>query len=290
MAKVYSLEGAFTPLGLTLLEFLAKKGAHIIALVPTPSLTSHHDEILTLLRSTSSNEAIYAEPCPLDSPAEIKKFCERFVNTENEKDRRVDALIMAHEYGHIGAWGIGIESLADLRNEENMKRDELTMATFLFTTLLLPALLVAPIERDIRIINFVNPIYGAAAPAFNPRLSSAIYNPVSQKKRDSDRSSIEHYSMWSLEGQRALRTAVFTRHLQHILDALPEPGTSPASTNSSSRTRPSSAKKAHPQKSNILAVTVSPGISRTDTVSPYLLPPVSLHGPSVTRQWVGAIL
>ena len=255
--------------------------------MPTPSLTSHHDEILTLLRSTTSNEAIYAEPCPLDSPAEIKKFCERFVNTENEKDRRVDALIMTHEYTHIGTWDMGIENLADLRNEESMKRDEGTMATFLLTTLLLPALLVAPVERDIRIINLVNPFYAAAAPAFNSRLSSAVYNAVSQKAAGSDKPSNEHSSSWGLEGQRALRTAVFTCHLQRILDALPEPG---SSTNTSSGIRPKSPRNVKPPKSNILAVTVSPGISRTDTVSPYLLPPVSLHGPSATRQWLGIIL
>ena len=285
MTKVCSLEGAFTPLGLTLLEFLARKGAHVIALVSTPSLTSHHDEILSLLRNTTSNEAIYAEPCQLESPAQIKKFCERFVNSENEKDRRVDALIMAHEYTHIGTWSGGVRRVADLRNEESIKRDEGAMATFLLTTLLLPALLVAPVERDIRIISFVNPFYAAAAPAFNHRPSSAIYtqNMADSDTPQPDSSSTAHDSTWRLEGQRALRTAVFMRHLQRILDALPESGPSPASTTSSGI-------RSSAVKSNILAVTVSPGISRTDTVAPYLLPPVSEHGPSALRQWMGVVL
>jgi NAD(P)-dependent dehydrogenase (short-subunit alcohol dehydrogenase family) len=282
-------------LGLTLLEFLAKKGAHIIALVPTPSLTSHHDEILSLLRSTTSNEAIYAEPCQLESPAQIKKFCERFVSSENEKDRRIDALILAHEYSHIGTWSWGIGKVTNLCNEENMNRDEGAMATFLLVTLLLPAMLVAPIERDIRIISIVNPFYAAAAPAFNPRLSSATYSPVSQNRTDFDKpkpdASLTAYkSSWRLEGQRALRTAVFMRHLQRILDALPDPELTLTSPNSSSAIGPTSQNQIKPHKSNILAVTVSPGISRTDTVTPFLLPSISMTPPSTTRQWVGTIL
>ncbi|KAF8499362.1 hypothetical protein JB92DRAFT_2982230 [Gautieria morchelliformis] len=200
---------------------------------------------------------------------------------------------MAHEYSHIGTWSTGPDRMANLLNEESMRRDEGAMATFLLTTLLLPALLVAPIERDIRVINFVNPFYAAAAPAFNPRLSSVIYNPVSESDTSKSRPAsppIEHSSSWSLEGQRALRTAVFIRHLQRILDALPEPGSSPTTTNPSSATRDSSTQIIRPRKSNILAVTVSPGISRTDTIAPYLLPSVSSHRPSATRQWVGATL
>ena len=278
-----------------MLEFLAKKGAHIIALVPTPTLTSHHDEILSLLRSTTANEAIYAEPCQLDSPAQIKQFCERFVSSENEKDRRLDALILAHEYTHIGTWSGGIGNLTDLRNEESVNRDEGAMATFLLTTLLLPAMLVAPIERDIRIISVVNPFYAAAAPAFNPWLSSVTYSPISQNRTDSDDKSkpvtpsTVNKSSWMLEGQRALRTAVFMRHLQRILDALPDPGLTPASPMASSAIGPSPENQIKPHKSNILAVTVSPGISRTDTVASYLLPSITLTGISMTRQWVGAI-
>ncbi|KAF8515333.1 hypothetical protein BU17DRAFT_93614 [Hysterangium stoloniferum] len=288
-AKRIILTGAFTPLGLTLLEFLAKKGAHIIVLLPTPLLTSHQDEILNLLRTTTSNDNIYAEPCPLNSLDAIINFCGQFTNTEDESTRRIDALILAHEYSHIGLWGTGIGDQSKLRDDENRQRDEGAMATFQLITLLLPAMLVAPIERDIRIINVVNPFYAAAAPKFDPRLASALYSALTQRKGDSEGSDasqrVQSSSIWSLEGQRALRTAVFTRHLQRILDALPEPGAAPDLTS----TDVSSSGRKKNQKSNIMAVTVCPGISRTDTIASCILAPSSSQLTSVVRQWLGAL-
>ena len=68
---------------------------------------------------------------------------------------------------------------------------------------------------------------------------------VSQKAASSDKPSNEHSSSRALEGQRALRMAVFTCHFQRILDALPEPG---SSTNSLSGIRPKSARNVKPQK------------------------------------------
>jgi len=109
---------------------------------------------------------------------------------------------------------------------------------------------VAPVERDIRIINVVNPYYAAAARSFSPSLVA----PQSQS------------STFLQEGQRSLRMAVLTRHLQRVLDALPSaqvPQTSDATS-----TVPVVSQKS--QRSNIVAVSVSPGISRSDTVAPLL--------------------
>ncbi|KIJ51255.1 hypothetical protein M422DRAFT_26673 [Sphaerobolus stellatus SS14] len=273
-ARTVIITGGFTPLGLTILEHLAKKGAHIIALVPTESVTSHHDQILTLLRDTTSNESIYAEPCPLYSPSAIRTFCEKFVNTEDEKARRIDALILAHEYSHIGTWKAGIKNSSKLVELEKAARDQGALVTFLLITLLLPAMLVAPIDRDIRIINVVNPFYAAAAPHFDAGLPSSMSLPASK-----DKSKAPFYksrSSWLLEGQRALRSAIFIRHLQRILDALPGAGQEP-SVNSGKE------KQQIPQKSNIMAVTVSPGLSRTDTVSSFLIPNESLEISALMR-------
>jgi hypothetical protein len=109
-------------------------------------------------------------------------------------------------------------------------------------THLLPALLVAPVERDIRIINLINPFYAAA-------LSSQAQTSK---------------STLVLEGRRSLRSIVLSRHTQRILDALPT-AQIPKTELSSSSVPVVSSKS---QKSNIISVSVSPGISRVDTICP----------------------
>ncbi|KAG1774634.1 hypothetical protein EV702DRAFT_1123526 [Suillus placidus] len=62
------------------------------------------------------------------------------------KETRLDAIIFAHEYQQLGS----------------------IITSFLILILLLPVLLVAPTERDIRIINVLNSFYAAAAPSYSP--------------------------------------------------------------------------------------------------------------------------
>jgi len=126
-----------------------------------------------------------------------------------------------------------------------------SLATFLMTTLLLPALLVAPVERDIRIINVVNPFYAAAVPTFSPSFDALLPTQSSR---------------FLQEGRRSLRMVVFTRHLQRVLDALPS-GQVPKTDDSASTVPVVSEKE---QKSNIVAISVCPGISRSDTIAPLL--------------------
>jgi len=169
--------------------------------------------------------------------------------------------VFAHEYQHIGPF-FSRRSTEVLEKE----RREASLATFLATTLLLPALLVAPVERDIRIINVINPFYAAAIPTFSPS-----FDPL-----PSTSSTFLH------EGRRAIRMAVFTRHLQRVLDALPSGGQVPKTDNAS--TVPVVSEKS--QKSNIVAISVCPGISRSDTIAPLLNADVSVSDSSRT----GAII
>ncbi|KAI0295212.1 hypothetical protein BC826DRAFT_1008863 [Russula brevipes] len=213
------LNGAFTPYGLTLLMSLAQRGAHIIALTAEPPDTGPPATLVSLLRSTTSNENIYAEQCDLASPASIRAFCSNY----HKSEQRLDALIFAHEYAPIGtlfARG-GKGSAEDLEG----RRRTASSATFLVVTLLLPLLLAAPVERDIRLIALVNPFYAAAARAFSASASST----------PSSSSSLSFHFP---------RTDVNSQSIPVVSDKV--------------------------QRSNIVAVSVSPGISRKDVIAPLL--------------------
>jgi hypothetical protein len=197
---------------------------------------------VSLLRSTTSNENIYAEQCDLTSPASIRSFCANYQKSE----QRLDVIIFAHEYGPIG----NIFSRGKSPDWEK-QRQAASCATFLIVTLLLPLLLTAPVERDIRLITLVNPFYAAAVRTFSASQSSTSASS----------------SLLLTEGRRALRTAIFMRHLQRVLDALPS-GSQVPRTDVHAQSIPVVSDKV--QRSNIVAVSVSPGISRTDVIAPLL--------------------
>lgn len=249
--RVILITGGFTPLGVTLMQDLAQRGAHIIALTAEEVNSPRVAVLVDLIRSTTSNELVFAEECDLSDPQSIQRFCERFSAGDN---KRIDALLFAHEYEHIGPW----EVFSTGKSSDNAKEREVkALATFLLITLLLPVVLVAPAERDIRIINVVNRFYAAAAASPSIYFDFPSITKLSSSKSTGSRSSFLE------EGVRALRTVILTRHLQRILDALPS--APPPQTDNSSSTVPVASSKF--QKSNIVAVSVSPGISRSDTVS-----------------------
>ncbi|KZT03881.1 uncharacterized protein LAESUDRAFT_738043 [Laetiporus sulphureus 93-53] len=254
-ARVILVTGAFSPLGLALITSLASRGAQIIAISSYPLDHAYPSVLIPLLRSTTNNENIFAEHAELSNPASIREFCTRFLTGQ---DQRLDAIVFAHEYHGIG-------SLFNVRRKSQgvpspaEQRETSSLATFLMVTLLLPALLVEPVERDIRIVNVVNPFYAASATVFGRQFTSI----------DASRPS----SLFVQEGTRALRTAVLTRHLQRVLDSLPNraPAGAPPSNVTSTETKNKDKKMLqkdvhHP--SNIIAVSVSPGISRKDTIAP----------------------
>ncbi|PPR01923.1 hypothetical protein CVT24_001262 [Panaeolus cyanescens] len=252
-ARVVLVTGGFTSTGLTLLQVLAERGAHIIALTPEDieDPNGRVAILVELLRTTTNNEKIFAEQCDLTSPASIRSFCTRFLTGQ---EQRLDAIIFAHELEHIGSPAF-LSSTKHSINEEH--RDAGSLATFLITTLLLPALLVAPVERDIRIINVVNPFYAAAAGLpFSPAFPS-----ISGSSPD------KQGSMLLSEGRRSLQSIILNRHFQRVLDALPTGAQVPKTEEGTSAVPVVSSKH---QKSNIVAVTVCPGFSRVDTIAPLL--------------------
>ncbi|KAJ7152902.1 hypothetical protein C8R46DRAFT_1006788 [Mycena filopes] len=299
-ARIVLLTGAFTPLGLTLLEELATRGAHVIALTPHPVADERVSTFIDLLRTTTSNENIYAEHCDLTSPTSINAFAARFVKGPaapptpgpgaaaagvgpgagpNLEPPRVDALVFAHEYAAVGAWGAFTPSPASsARAAWQQQREDGALATFLLMTLLLPALLTAPVERDIRIVNVVNRFYAAAAPWMFKGAGEAFAFGIQQTKGKVGKEvGGGGGSPIPAEATRALRTVILTRHLQRVLDALPSAPVPNPSDNPGDAPPPT-----HIQKSNIVAVSVSPGLSRAETVAP-------LFGIGVGGRWWGSI-
>ncbi|EJD08240.1 uncharacterized protein FOMMEDRAFT_75011 [Fomitiporia mediterranea MF3/22] len=236
--RVILLTGGFTPFGSRLLEELARRGAHIITLTHLPVESPEVTLIVEAVRETTKNEQIFVEQCDILSLPFTREFCTKFLTG---KETRLDAIVFAHEYGHVGPLFLSKEER--LACEE--RRSAASDSTFLMITLLLPTLLVAPAERDIRIINVVNPFYAAAVPKF----PTAPPIEGSQLLRESF---------------RALRGVVLMRHLQRVLDALPQ---APSPNPDTAADAAASNKR---QKSNIVAVSVSPGFSRQDTVAPLL--------------------
>jgi len=125
------------PLGLTLLQELARREAHIIALSPEPISSPRANTIIEHLLSTTSDENIFAEHCDLSPPAPIREFCSRFLTAE---ENRLGGIVFAHGCLHVGS-PLPKKSTPI---EDEMERQTRFLATFLITTPLLP-ILVAPV-------------------------------------------------------------------------------------------------------------------------------------------------
>jgi hypothetical protein len=235
-------QGGFTPLGLVLLSELSSRGAQLIALTPNLSSPSVVN-LIPLLRQTTSNELIFAEECDVESHASIQQFCTNFLRTspsEGKEPPRLDAIVFAHGYTHIQGVNPSSDEL----------RERTSLASFLITTLLLPSLLRAPSDRDIRLIHVVNPFYAASVPSFNP-----LSPPTTSRQNPT-------ISTWSKEGYRSLQTILFAKHLQRVLNALV---TTPPVPDPAKPNQPVQA-----ASSNILSMSVCPGFSRSDTIAPVL--------------------
>lgn len=200
-------------LGITLLCELASRGATVICL--SDRLGEAQDLLVSTLREECKNESIFVELCDITLPSSIQTFVGHFLKKENSHNR-IDAVVFAHEYPHVGHY------LSSNGEEEQRERDKRSLGTFLLTTLLLPNLLVAPQERDIRIVNVVNPFYAAAAKSsLTSQFPSISPSPTKEKK-----------GLFLREGSRALRTIILSRHLQRILDSLPAAQVCPSSFSS----------------------------------------------------------
>jgi len=131
----------------------------------------------------------------------------RGTSKPRKPENRLDGIVFAHEHEHIGS--LLLTKSTSVKDEK--ERQTRSLATFLITTLLLPILLVAPAERDIRIVNVINPFYAAAVTNFSPTTESLPQKP----------------SILLQAGRRSLQMAILTRHLQRSLDSMSQSSQAP---------------------------------------------------------------
>ncbi|KAG1763669.1 hypothetical protein EV702DRAFT_1189833 [Suillus placidus] len=135
------------------------RGAYIITLSPKLVQDPEVEILINVLRSTTKNDQIFADECDLTSASSVRSFCSRFLTA---KETRLDAIIFAHEYQQLGS----------------------IITSFLILILLLPVLLVAPTERDIRIINRV--LDALPSDGQIPKTDDSIIHVVSDKVQKSN--------------------------------------------------------------------------------------------------------
>ncbi|CDR35513.1 hypothetical protein NBRC10512_006432 [Rhodotorula toruloides] len=249
--KTFLLTGGFSGVGLAVFQHLAAAGAQVIVLTPDPSSPSTI-QLLLLLRSSTSNERLYAEECDLDSPASIKRFVEGWKKDAREgmvKDleARIDGIVFCDEGGTM---------------EWREKAGRVLTGRHMLVQLLMPVLLrsAATSTSPIRIVNTLDsPFYAAVTPdTFDP--PSLVADQAVEKAEASAEASRQLSSI--VQGGRvALASVLLWREFQARLSTSePKPSTNP-SASSDARV---------PSTSPILAFSVSPGVLRSSLRS--LLP------------------
>ncbi|KZT57375.1 hypothetical protein CALCODRAFT_523988 [Calocera cornea HHB12733] len=302
-ARTVLLTGGLTPLGLTVLDSLAAQGAHIVLLEPT--LHSPTAQLLLpALQEQHKNPSIHVAECDLSSARSVREFVGKFARTAPGAGReaaRVDALVLCGGYGWRAE---GIVGSKGALGGEGAQGEEEELGEFLLTTMLLPLLLRAPGTRDIRVVNVVNPFYAAAFPGF-PSLVLPPTDPAGgeagEEKGEAEREEAGEpakgieargkTSSFQREGIRALRSIIWSVHLQRVLDALvpvatergpqadPVGGAGGANADREGTGSKGVEGASTPRRrSNILSLSVCPGFSRADIASRYL----GASGPSAT--------
>ncbi|BGP35001.1 hypothetical protein JCM10296v2_006825 [Rhodotorula toruloides] len=256
--KTFLLTGGFSGVGLAVFQHLAEAGAQVIVLTPDPSSPAT-TQLLLLLRSSTSNERLYAEECDLGSPTSIKRFVEGWKKDAREgmvKDleARIDGIVFCDEAGET-QW------------REKAKR--VLMSRHMLVQLLMPVLLrsAATSTSPIRIVNTLDsPFYAAVTPdTFEP---VPLVTEQAVEKADAPAEKSRQLSSVVQGGRLALASVLLWRELQARLSTSEPKSLTGLSASGDARVATSSP---------ILAFSVSPGIIRSSLRS--LLPFASRQSP-----------
>ncbi|KLT42592.1 hypothetical protein CC85DRAFT_79516 [Cutaneotrichosporon oleaginosum] len=233
----------------------------ILYLPPLPSpLPASLLTILHTLKIASTNPAaqLHCEPLPPTVSGVrdfVRKWSSPHKGTTGEEGRRVDAIVLG------GGWECSATPFTDneraalLQEGDGEKKWTVHQHHFHLVTSLLPSLLKAPAERDVRIVSLVSPAYSAAI----PRLEKQLADPSSTGKEPGP---LER------AGADGLTTFFMNAHFRLILDAL-------ASASYSQRAAPDPSVPVPEMKkvevtSNIKALSVVMPWARDEVVRPIL--------------------
>lgn len=158
------------------------------------------------LTTTNPLAQLHCEPLPR-TPTGVREFVRKWASplrgTAGEGGRRVDAIVLG------GAWECddGTTRKRDIELEK-WEDPEWTTQQFHFhlITALLPSLLRAPPERNIRIIQLVSPAWSAALPGIQAELENKPYKAKA--------------GLLPAAGRRGVISLSFQEQLKLILDTL----------------------------------------------------------------------
>ncbi|WVR03121.1 hypothetical protein IAU60_000111 [Kwoniella sp. DSM 27419] len=248
--KMVLVVGPPTPTLMTLIDQLLHLPSppQVLFLPPLPSPLP--EALLTVLHTirlsaTTKNPAaqLHCEPLPR-TPAAVREFTAKWSSAPaqmvGEAGRRIDAIVLGQ------GWEVTQEYGSTVEGDWNTHQFH-----FHLLTSLLPSLLRAPAERNIRIVNLVSPTWSAALPSL-----------TGVKARD----DLVHAT-----GRKSINTILLMRQFQLVLDTLeaatrgkvtpvPVPGADAQAEKATVKKRDKDV------KSNVMAVSVVMGWARQEVV------------------------
>lgn len=210
--KLIIIAAAPTPTTLALMHHLLHLPSPPQILYLPPYESPLPESLLTILHvlrlsATSPLAQLHCEAMPR-TPAAVREFVGKWSSpmrgTAGEGGRRVDAIVL----------GSGWECDDGVRVKRDIEREQwedpewtVNQFHFHFVTALLPSLLRAPPERNIRIIQLVSPGWSAALPAVKAELEGGAERAVDTGKL-------------AVAARRGVTSLAFQSHLRLILDTL----------------------------------------------------------------------
>ncbi|GAA5895384.1 hypothetical protein JCM6882_006237 [Rhodosporidiobolus microsporus] len=263
--KTYILVGAFSSTGLSVFSTLAAHNCQIIALHPSP-LSPSIVQLLLLLRSSTSNDRLYAEECDVTSLASIRAFVARWqkdarAGMVQDLETKVDGVVFCDGNGageEALPYGVPAQ-LVEQPGGDSVERYRLEHLTgrHALVQLLLPTLLrsASTSTSPVRIVNCVNPFYSAVAPGSFFPSSIAYASSPSPTSSTSPASPFPSKAPWVAMARVAVASILlWSEFQQRLSSSAPSPSSHPLPADVPAPAAPSTP---------ILALSLSPGLTRS---------------------------